>query len=230
MSSLSAHPELRIIIEAARADPSTLPAALADLARTAPELLQQVQQRQAEFLALLNTATAEPLSDPPTAAEAPAKPETAAEAPAKPGTAAEAPAKPGTAAEAPAAPVAAPAPLEDAPALCITLVHKDAKHQIEIDVTDSVEVLRFQVFSLTEVPPEEQQITGLGPGILRDDAELESLGIAPGTWAMLVRKPAAAAAAAAPAPGGAAAGCPRNAGSPRAHAAPTRSGCACGDM
>ena len=72
-------------------------------------------------------------------------------------------------------------------------MHKDAKHQLEIDVTDSVEVLRFQVFSLTDVPPDEQQITGIGPGILRDDAELKNLGIAPGTWAMLIRKPAAAA-------------------------------------
>ena len=157
-------PAILDLIAAARADPSTLQPNMASLAAKEPHLLQVVQQHQAEFLALLNNKV--PLS------AAPAEPPAAA--PTEPPTAA-APTEP---------PAATPAAAE----LPITLLYKGAQHKLTLDTEDSVDVFRFQVFSLTDVPPEEQQITGLGPGQLRDDADLAALGVAPGTWASLTRK------------------------------------------
>lgn len=65
--------------------------------------------------------------------------------------------------------------------------YKNDTHKIELEPGEGVEVFRFQVFSVTNVPPEEQVITGMGIGPLRDDADLYSLGLADGTFVMLTQ-------------------------------------------
>lgn len=165
-SVLAKHAAILELIAAARTDPSTLQPSLALLASKEPHLVQLVQEHQAEFLALLNSATP-------------------AAAPAEPPTAAALPAEPPTAVTLPAEPPATAAPATELP---VTLLYKGAQHKLTLNTDCSVLVFRSQVFSLTSVPPEEQQITGLGPGQLRDDADLAALGVAPGTWASLTRK------------------------------------------
>lgn len=75
------------------------------------------------------------------------------------------------------------------PTIPITIAFKEETHRVELDPSESVSTLRVQIFSLTGVPPEEQRITGLGPGVLRDDADLGavSVNLLPGTWVMLDR-------------------------------------------
>ena len=70
----------------------------------------------------------------------------------------------------------------------ITLLHNGEHHKLEIELSDGVEILRLQIFSLTSVPPDEQEVTGIGPGILRDDADLATLGVLDGTWVLLNQK------------------------------------------
>jgi hypothetical protein len=54
-------------------------------------------------------------------------------------------------------------------------------YDLFIDPNDSVEVLRFQIYSLTDVAPEVQLIVGLNPKqgdyVLQDDCNLAALGI-----------------------------------------------------
>eukprot|EP00931_Biecheleriopsis_adriatica_P007638 TRINITY_DN108902_c0_g1_i1.p1 TRINITY_DN108902_c0_g1~~TRINITY_DN108902_c0_g1_i1.p1 ORF type:complete len:783 (+),score=183.39 TRINITY_DN108902_c0_g1_i1:58-2406(+) len=76
--------------------------------------------------------------------------------------------------------------------------YKNDTHKIEVEESLGVEVFRTQVFSATEVPPEEQMIVGMGPGNLRDDADLHSLGLTDGTFVMLTRKEKSAAVTPAP--------------------------------
>ena len=177
-------PAILDLIAAARADPSTLQPNMASLAAKEPRMLQLVQQNQAEFLSLLNGAETIDAAPVDATAAAPIEPPAAA-APSEPPAAA-APVEPPTAASAAELP--------------ITLLYKGAQHKLVLDTEDSVDVFRFQVFSLTDVPPEEQQITGLGPGQLRDDADLAALGVAPGTWASLTRRAKAPPPAPMPAP------------------------------
>ena len=97
---------------------------------------------------------------------------------------------------APAASPSIPHPQAAAPtpataSIPITILHNGKRHELDLDLAESVAVLRLQVFSVTDVLPEDQQITGLGPGVLLDDADLPRLGIASGTWASLSRKPRA---------------------------------------
>eukprot|EP00964_Phaeocystis_antarctica_P138345 scaffold103035_cov72-Phaeocystis_antarctica.AAC.1 len=175
------------IAEAARKDPATLQPALVALQSEAPHLLLRVQANQAAFLALIQGEQRTPPS-----ATADAVPHSATVPQPAPEAQHAAP-----------APVVTEAPVsseEAPPGLAVTIVHKGTPHALQIDLEESVEVLRFQVFSLTDVPPNEQHISGLGPGVLRDGADLRTLGIVPGTWAMLARTPAAAPVASAPAP------------------------------
>ncbi len=39
--------------------------------------------------------------------------------------------------------------------------------ELDVDTTENVEVLRFQIFSVTEVDPSDQVVTGLGFGTLQ---------------------------------------------------------------
>ena len=175
------------IAEAARKDPATLQPALVALQAEAPHLLLRVQANQAAFLALIQGEQ----RTPPSATADAVPHSTTVPQPAP------------EAKHAAPAPVVTEAPVsseEAPPGLAVTIVHKGTPHALQIDLEESVEVLRFQVFSLTDVPPNEQHISGLGPGVLRDGADLRTLGIVPGTWAMLARTPAAAPVASAPAP------------------------------
>eukprot|EP00930_Biecheleria_cincta_P048382 TRINITY_DN33705_c0_g1_i1.p1 TRINITY_DN33705_c0_g1~~TRINITY_DN33705_c0_g1_i1.p1 ORF type:complete len:805 (-),score=147.47 TRINITY_DN33705_c0_g1_i1:59-2425(-) len=79
------------------------------------------------------------------------------------------------------------------------LRYKNDTHKIEVEESLGVEVFRMQVYSATEVPPEEQLIVGMGTGPLHDDADLHSLGLTDGTFVMLNRKEKAPPAAPAPA-------------------------------
>ena len=143
------------IAEAARKDPATLQPALVALQAEAPDLLLRVQTNQAAFLALLQhtppSATADAVMH--SAIVPQSTPEAEHTAPA------------------PQALASSEAPL---PGLAVTIVHEGTPHALQIDLEESVEVLRFQVFSLTDVPPDEQRITGLGPGVLSDGADLRS--------------------------------------------------------
>ena len=155
------------IAEAARKDPATLQPALVALQAEAPDLLLRVQTNQAAFLALLQhppSATADAVMHSAIVPQPTLEAEHTAPAP--------------------EALASSEAPL---PGLAVTIVHEGTPHALQIDLEESVEVLRFQVFSLTDVPPDEQRITGLGPGVLSDGADLRSLGVLPGTWAMLSR-------------------------------------------
>ena len=68
----------------------------------------------------------------------------------------------------------------------ITLVDGDDRHTIDFDPEDGGELLQLQIFSLTDVPVDEQSVTGLGTGELSATTNLS--GVAPGTWALLSRK------------------------------------------
>ena len=146
------------IAEAARKDPATLQPALVALQAEAPDLLLRVESNQAAFLALLQhtrpSATADAV--PHSAIVPQPTPEAEHTAP---------------------APEALASSEEPLPGLAVKIVHEGTPHALQIDLEESVEVLRFQVFSLTDVPPDEQRITGLGPGVLSDGADLRRLGI-----------------------------------------------------
>eukprot|EP00026_Physarum_polycephalum_P003463 Phypoly_transcript_03475.p1 GENE.Phypoly_transcript_03475~~Phypoly_transcript_03475.p1 ORF type:complete len:778 (+),score=103.78 Phypoly_transcript_03475:100-2334(+) len=67
------------------------------------------------------------------------------------------------------------------------------RFEVDIDVKDSVEVFKLQLYSLTGVPPDGQKILGLTKGSpLKDDIILESLAIKDGQKVLLMGKPEAA--------------------------------------
>ena len=75
--------------------------------------------------------------------------------------------------------------------ISITVLHEGTPRKLTVDLDDTVELLRHQIWSLTGVPIEEQQVTGLGPGVLRADLDplpVSMLNLVEGTWAMLDRK------------------------------------------
>ena len=57
---------------------------------------------------------------------------------------------------------------------------------MELDTTETVEVLKLQLMSLTGVPPDRQKIMGLKGGILKDSADLSTMGIKEGQNLMLM--------------------------------------------
>ena len=89
------------------------------------------------------------------------------------------------------------------PAFSITVLFQNEPHPIEVDPEESVAVLRFQLFSISGLEPSEQLVSGLGPagglGDELDELPASALNIAPGTWAILEKKPAASVPAPAPA-------------------------------
>ena len=83
----------------------------------------------------------------------------------------------------------------------------EKRDPLEIDLSESVEFLRFQLYSLTGVPPAEQTITGItmptGNAELKDHMQLRALGLSAGQRLIVTRKltdTAASAPAAAPIP------------------------------
>lgn len=79
----------------------------------------------------------------------------------------------------------------------ITVLFKSKQYEIDMDVNEPVEVMRLQLFSLTQCEPERQQILGISAGVLTDDADLSKLDVSPGLFVMMNEKPAESASPAA---------------------------------
>lgn len=69
----------------------------------------------------------------------------------------------------------------------IIVEHENTSYEVELEVDDGVEFLRFQLMSLTDLPPDQQAITGLGPGVLQDNTNLRSLNIQPHTRVVVTK-------------------------------------------
>lgn len=63
---------------------------------------------------------------------------------------------------------------------------KELFKDVEIHLDEGVETLKLQLFSLTQVPVERQKIMGVKGGLLKDDADMTTLGIKPGQTLMLM--------------------------------------------
>ncbi|GAM25805.1 hypothetical protein SAMD00019534_089800 [Acytostelium subglobosum LB1] len=71
----------------------------------------------------------------------------------------------------------------------IVINHLDKKHQVDIDLTSTIEDLRAVIYSLTLVPPQNQKILGLVKGsILKDDAVLRDMDIKNGQKVIVMGK------------------------------------------
>eukprot|EP01116_Phalansterium_solitarium_P017534 TRINITY_DN4347_c0_g1_i2.p1 TRINITY_DN4347_c0_g1~~TRINITY_DN4347_c0_g1_i2.p1 ORF type:complete len:454 (+),score=131.93 TRINITY_DN4347_c0_g1_i2:185-1546(+) len=79
----------------------------------------------------------------------------------------------------------------------LSVTHNSKKYEVEISLDDTVEVLKLQLFSLTNVPPENQKLIGLTKGsVLKEEAVLAELDIKEGQKVILLggaRTPPAAA-------------------------------------
>ncbi|KAG9439809.1 hypothetical protein H6P81_019974 [Aristolochia fimbriata] len=53
--------------------------------------------------------------------------------------------------------------------------HNDSEFEVDYDTEDGLEVLKFQLFSLTSIPPDEQQIRGGEDQFINDDSDLDRL-------------------------------------------------------
>ncbi|KAM1549601.1 hypothetical protein ACFX1Z_010628 [Malus domestica] len=54
--------------------------------------------------------------------------------------------------------------------------HKDSTFSVDYDTDDGLEVFKFQLFSLTSVPPDEQKLIGFdGDSVVSDDSDLVSI-------------------------------------------------------
>ena len=77
------------------------------------------------------------------------------------------------------------------PTMTLVVLHEGTARKLAVDPDEPVALLRHQIWSLTGVEIDEQQLTGLGPGVLRDDVDqlpLSTLRLQEGTWAVLDRK------------------------------------------
>ena len=86
----------------------------------------------------------------------------------------------------------------------ITVSFNGDNHPVDVEAELGAEMLQLQIFSLTDVPPHEQSLVGLGPTALTDETDLSALNIQDGTWCVLSQKTASVPAAA-PTPAAAAA-------------------------
>ena len=59
------------------------------------------------------------------------------------------------------------------------------KYDIELDTTEPGSTFKFQIFSLTGVPPERQKVLIKG-GQLKDEQDMSTLGLKPGHSFMLI--------------------------------------------
>ncbi|KAF3791486.1 Peptide-N(4)-(N-acetyl-beta-glucosaminyl)asparagine amidase [Nymphaea thermarum] len=53
--------------------------------------------------------------------------------------------------------------------------HNSAQFDVDYETDDGLEVLKYQLFSLTLVPPEDQKLVGAGNRAIREDADLNSV-------------------------------------------------------
>ncbi|XP_068656339.1 peptide-N(4)-(N-acetyl-beta-glucosaminyl)asparagine amidase isoform X2 [Aristolochia californica] len=53
--------------------------------------------------------------------------------------------------------------------------HNDSEFEVDYDTEDGLEVLKFQLFSLTSILPEEQKICGAVDQLINDDSDLDRL-------------------------------------------------------
>ncbi|XP_049936466.1 peptide-N(4)-(N-acetyl-beta-glucosaminyl)asparagine amidase isoform X2 [Nymphaea colorata] len=53
--------------------------------------------------------------------------------------------------------------------------HNSAQFDVDYETDDGLEVLKYQLFSLTLVPPEDQKLVGAGNRAIREDADLNSM-------------------------------------------------------
>eukprot|EP00743_Colponemidia_sp_Colp-15_P008244 GILK01008945.1.p1 GENE.GILK01008945.1~~GILK01008945.1.p1 ORF type:complete len:877 (-),score=138.60 GILK01008945.1:98-2728(-) len=74
----------------------------------------------------------------------------------------------------------------------IVVVYNNENYSVDLDLDESVEVLKFQLYSLTNVPPERQRIIGLAP-VLKDSTDLRSIGVKAGQRVILMGAPEVAA-------------------------------------
>jgi ubiquitin carboxyl-terminal hydrolase 14 len=66
--------------------------------------------------------------------------------------------------------------------------HQGKKYDVEVDTTQTGEVLKYQLFSLTGVEPERQKILVKG-GQLKDDTDMSKLGLKSGQVIMMMGTP-----------------------------------------
>lgn len=69
---------------------------------------------------------------------------------------------------------------------CTVTWGKQTFKDVEVDTTQTPETFKFQLYSLTGVPPERQKITGLKGGLLKDSADWKAVGLKPGQKLMLM--------------------------------------------
>ncbi|KAK9131624.1 hypothetical protein Scep_011152 [Stephania cephalantha] len=53
--------------------------------------------------------------------------------------------------------------------------HRDSQFDLDYDTEDGIEVLKFQLFSLTSIPPDEQQIIGGEDMVIAEDSDLDAV-------------------------------------------------------
>ncbi|KAK3311491.1 uncharacterized protein B0T15DRAFT_490099 [Chaetomium strumarium] len=70
----------------------------------------------------------------------------------------------------------------------VVIKHQGKKYDVEVDTTQTGEVLKYQLFSLTGVEPERQKILVKG-GQLKDDTDMSKLGLKPGQVIMMMGTP-----------------------------------------
>ena len=68
--------------------------------------------------------------------------------------------------------------------------HQGKKHEVDLDVTSTGEIFKYQLYSLTGVEPDRQKILVKG-GQLKDDTDMSKLGAKPGQTFMMMGTPAA---------------------------------------
>ena len=69
---------------------------------------------------------------------------------------------------------------------CTVTWGKEVFKDVEVDTSQTPETFKFQLYSLTGVPPERQKIMGLKGGLLKDSAEWSKVGLKPGQKLMLM--------------------------------------------
>ena len=70
----------------------------------------------------------------------------------------------------------------------MVIKHQGKKYDVEVDTSSTGEELKYQLFSLTGVEPDRQKILVKG-GQLKDDADMDKLGLKPGQVIMMMGTP-----------------------------------------
>lgn len=67
----------------------------------------------------------------------------------------------------------------------IVIEHGGTQTELEVDISSTVQIIKFQVFSLTDIPPDEQKLVGIE--MAQDDDILASVGVSDGTVISVVQ-------------------------------------------